>query len=306
MKTVPFLFAIDKNLIMQTCVCLSSLLRHADSDTFYDIFIIYSDDYDISKTQIAELPSHYGNCRLNFKPFKSDLEGLYEVRGITAATYYRLLAAEIITEYDKILYSDVDVIFRCDQSKYYDIDLGSNCFGAVDNYLELRPDIREYVSDVIKLDPSKGYYYAGNLVMNLKQLREDNVGEKFRELCRLKLSKQDMDIINIACNGRFLPLPPEFCLTVQLYDLLVNSREMQSLVPKESVEFALKYGTIHYNGNKPWDTWCHHQDVWWEEYRKSPFFSEKHYADWFLSRYDTYGRLSLKDRIKLVINYFRK
>ena len=158
MTTVPILFAFDNKLVQPAGVCLSSLLENAGPDTFYDIFILHDGDTVIDG-RILSLPEHYGNCRITERRVENEFSGAYEIRGITSPAYYRFLAPELIPEYDKILYSDVDVIFREDLSPYYLTDIGDNYFGAVDNCSSLRPDVRKYVSEELHLDYRKGFYY---------------------------------------------------------------------------------------------------------------------------------------------------
>ena len=45
-------------------------------------------------------------------------------------------------------------------------------------------------------------------------------------------------------------------------------------------------------------------DIWWEYYRKSPFFDAKFYFDFFYSRLNEYDLLPLWKRIKILIRYF--
>lgn len=305
MRTIPILFTFDDKLVLPACVCISSLLRSAAPDTFYDIFIIHSDRIDLSKTDVARIPEYYSNCKLTFRPISGEFVGGYEVRGIPETCYYRMLSPELIPEYDKILYSDVDVIFRDDLTKYYDVDLGTNCFGGVDNCSKLRSSVQKYAREVLGIDPANGFYCSGNLLINLKQIREEGLCDRFRELGKNNYRQQDMDIINIACNGRFYAFPPAFCLATNIYRMIVSQRErMLELYSPEELDYALQFGIVHYSGAKPWKTWSHHFDIWWESYRNSPFYDENFYMDFYNSKEDEFDRLPLMKRIKILARFF--
>lgn len=305
MRTIPVLFTFDEGLVMPACVCMTSLLLNAEKDTFYDIFVLHSDKFDLSKSDVARIPEYSSNCKITFRAVSGEFIGAYEVRGITETCYYRLLSSELIPEYDKIIYSDVDVIFRDDLSRYYDIDLGDNYFAAVDNCSRLRPGVRKYLAEELHLNWEDGYYYSGNLVINLAQIRKDNKTTDFRELGKNIYNQQDMDVMNIACNKRFLRLSPSFCLTNYLYGLIVNRRgEMEEEFSGVELDYALEKGIIHYNGDKPWKTWCHHFDVWWEYYRMCPLFNERHYYEFYDSKSDELDKLSLWKRIKILGRFF--
>ena len=118
MKTIPIAFAFDKRIEMPAGVAIYSLLSHAAEDSFYDIFILHSDRLDFSSSPVKKLAELFPRCRISFRPVKDEFVGAFEIRGITETCYYRLLIPELIPEYDKILYSDVDVIFREDLGAY--------------------------------------------------------------------------------------------------------------------------------------------------------------------------------------------
>ena len=112
MNIVPIAFAFDNNLVMPACICISSLMMNANEDTFYDIFILHSASENLDKSDLDRIPNHYKNCRIQYRTVGNEFDGAFEIRGITTPAYYRLLIPELIPEYDKVLYSDVDVIFR--------------------------------------------------------------------------------------------------------------------------------------------------------------------------------------------------
>ncbi len=306
MKTVPILFSFDENMLMPAVVCLTSLLENAAESTFYDIFILHRPGCRLEGSALSALPEQYKNCSITFRQVDKDFAGAYEIRGISIETYFRLIAPELIPEYDKILYSDVDVIFREDLSRFYEMDLGDSYFAGVDNGSALRPDVHVHLKE-IGLDYRKGYYYAGNIVINSALMRKDGKIAEFRELGKQSFKQQDMDILNIACNGRIKPLGPSFCLTNFLYGLIVNRREeMEAIYGKAEIEHALLSGIVHYNGPKPWKQECLNMDIWWEYYRKSPAFDDKFCYDFWMDRATQLDHLPLMKRIKLVGRYFMK
>lgn len=307
MNIVPILFTFDQSLEMPAGVCMTSLLENADKDTFYDIYILHSPDCDFSKSRLQELPGIYGNCKLTFRRVIGEFVGGYEIRGIPETAYYRLISPELIPEYDKILYSDVDVIFREDLCRYYNIDLADNYFAGVDNCSALRPDVQNYLSNSLHLDYRKGYFYSGNLIINSAVIRRDGKMKEFRELGKNDYFQQDMDIMNIACNGRFLPLGPSYCLTNFLYELIVARRdEMEAIYGAEELDHALRSGIVHYNGAKPWKEACLNMDIWWKWYRRSIYFDQRFCLDFWNDQAYKLERLSFLKRIKLVGRYFRK
>ena len=236
METVPIVFAFDNNLVLPACICISSLLMNAKEDIFYDIFILHSSKVDLHKEQLDELPNHFKCCRIQYRVVDNTFDQAFEIRGITAATYYRLLIPELIPEYDKVIYADVDIIFRMDLSELYNTEIG-------DNY--------------------------------------------------------------IVCKDKIYYLPMEYNMTDYSYMFAMRKRSLlQNLFSEEEIDDALKQGNIHYNGHKPWKKYSVNFDIWWEYYRKSPFFDEKFYFEFFYTRLNELDQLSLWKRIKILIRYF--
>lgn len=304
MNTIPIAFAFDNNLVMPACVCLSSLMMNAKPDTFYDIFILHSEKENLRKEELNQLPKHYPNCRIQYRTVGDLFDNAFEIRGITTPAYYRLLIPELIPEYDQVLYSDVDVIFRNDLSEiYHNIDLSHSYLGGVDSLSNLQPHLCKYYT---KLGiTAEGIIYSGNLIINSAKIIADNIIERFKQLAQNNYNYQDMDVLNLACRGKIKYMPMEFCLTTYLNDYAVHNRSV--LLPHwddAQIENAMTRGIVHYNGQKPWMGFCPNFDIWWEYYRKSPYFDEKFYFEFFYSKLNELDQLSLWKRIKILARYF--
>ena len=290
---------------MPAGVCIHSLLSHADKDTFYDIFILCNEDFADSRIRL--LPQQFPHCRITFRSVGNLFDDAYEIRGITKETYYKLYIPELIPEYDKVIYSDVDVIFREDLADVYDTDLGNCFFAAVDAFPVLNEDYLAY-HRTIGLDPeSDGYFYAGNLIVNSRLIREKNLIPRFLGHLHKPYRFQEMDIINLECRKNIKPLPPAFCLTGNYYEAIVTSRErLKNHYSDEELEHALKNGIVHYNGPKPWKEVCLNMDIWWDYYRRSVFFDEAFALGFWHDQTYRIEIMSLWKRIKQVARYFRK
>lgn len=304
MNIIPIAFAFDNNLTFPACVCLSSLMMHAKADTFYDIFILHSEKEMLRTEDLDKLPTFYPNCRITYRTVDNTFDQAFEIRGITTAAYYRLLIPELIPECDKIIYSDVDVIFRDDLSEIYQTDIEDYYIAGVDSIAHLIPDLKNYYEQVRHCD-SKGQIYSGNLIINSKKILEDKLIALFKEHIGEKYKFQDMDILNIVCNGKIKYLSPSFCLTTYINDFAVNNIDaLKENWAEVDVRYALEKGIVHFNGQKPWKGFCVNFDIWWEYYRKSPFFDQKYYFDFFYGKLDEQDQLPLMKRIKILVRYF--
>lgn len=305
MNVIPIAFAFDNNLVFPACICMSSLLMNANEDTFYDIFILHSKDVQLDKSKFDVLTATYGNCRIQYRVVDDVFAGAFEIRGITTPTYYRLLIPELIPEYDKIIYSDVDVIFRSDLSPAYDVDLtGKYVAATYDVDMNLSAEGRKHIDETLGLVHGE-YVQAGFVVFNTKLLREDVVQPRFIEHTSKKYKFQDQDILNIVCNGRIAILPWHYNMTTYSFQYMeCDYDRIRGKFANSTLDLAINSSTLHYNGQKPWNAACINFDIWWEYYRKSPFFDSKYYYNFFNNMLNEYDRLSLMKRIKILARYF--
>lgn len=304
MNLVPIAFAFDSNLVFPACVCISSLMMNSKEDTFYDIFILNSENDNIDRTQLDKITSYYKNCKIQYRYVDATFDSSFEIRGITTPAYYRLLIPELIPEYDKIIYSDVDVIFRSDLYGIYSkTNIEGFYFAGVNSLSHLVPEYSVYYKNM-GLDSSK-IIYSGNLIINSKKILEDGIIGEFKEHADKNYKFQDMDIINIVCRDKIKYLSSEFCLTTFISKWLVSDvNELYKIWKKDEIEKTKNIGIVHYNGQKPWKGYCVNFDIWWEYYRKSPFFDEKFYFDFFYNKLNELDQLSLWKRIKILVRYF--
>lgn len=304
MSTIPIVFCFDNNLVKPACVCLSSLLMSAAEDTFYDIFILHSQTENLAREELDKVTRYFKNCRLQYRSVDSTFDKAFEIRGITTPAYYRLLIPELIPEYDKVLYSDVDVIFRSDLGRFYNIDMDGYYVAGVDSLANLQPELVKYYNDTVAIGP-EGIIYSGNLIINSKEILKDNAIPRFKELAKNRYTFQDMDVINIACRGKIKYLSPEFCLTTYISEYNVYRRDdLLKVWNAKEIDDALSQGIVHFNGKKPWNDVCINFDIWWEYYRRCPFFDEKWYFDFFNYKLNELDHLPLMKRIKVLLRYF--
>lgn len=305
MNIVPIVFAFDNNLILPACVCISSLMMNANEDTFYDIFILHSAHIELKKEDLDRIPTYYKNCRIQYRQVDDTFDSSFEIRGITTPAYYRLLIPELITEYEKIIYSDADIIFRMDLSFLYHTDIESYYLAATrDIGLNFSDDGIKYISSVNGLRQGQ-YLQSGFIMMNCKKMLQDKLVDKFRHLAQKKLKYQDQDILNLTCGDNVLFLPIKYNMTDYSYYFLNKERnKITSILAGEDINEAMYHGNIHFNGHKPWKKYSTNFDIWWEYYRKSPFFDEKFYFDFFYHRLNIFDQLSLLKRIKILVRYF--
>ena len=288
MRSIPIVFAIDNNVVMPCSVTITSLLKNAKADTFYDIYILCNHsklDVD-GRKKLYDAFANSSQCRITFvdvslgEDFK---ETDWQATGhITKAAFYRLAIPLVFPQFEKVIYADVDMIFQQDLSELFVNSLQQQELIAA--VLDLAIDDKYYFQSKL---PSmigksvKDYFNSGFLVMNLKQMREENIVEEFNRHAKIKYDQNDQDVLNVVCNGRVQILPSMYNFQLSHFGNYMWGRETTSIQFGE----LFKHATLHYTGrNKPWNSLeCVAYDTWWHYYKMSPFYDDMVY---FKRQYD--------------------
>ena len=249
-----------------------SILENSDKNTYYDFFLLVTSSFSQrNENIIMELKNKY-KCNIHFMHIKSEFVNVPIHNSIIKSpTYYRLLAGILLPkEYDKCIYLDVDICVCKDLSELFNIDLKDNYIAGVvapGYYFAEEKNCKR-----LNLSSMKQYVNAGMLIMNLKKIREDNMTEKFIELLKKNYIDRDQDVINVACYGKILTLPPKYNVLVQRikenHPLLKNVYK-----EKDILEAKISPHIVHYClAKKPWNSLgIYMEEYWWNIAKKTPY-----------------------------------
>ena len=262
---IPLAIAFTPDYFVQAATTLRSVLDASPDGQFRVACMLTEEIPQRLQDKLKHLSE--GRLELEYIPLKGRLQGIYIDPRYTEAASLRLLLPELLPELDKILYLDCDIIVRQDLARLWEeINLGDNYLGAV---YEAAIEGQAERFRALGCDPAK-YFNSGVLLMNLKQMRAENVSEKLLEACRVPyLEFPDQDALNQICQGRVMPLSP-------LYNSIRTF-----FIPKYKPDFVRQYGeglwdkvqreaTIHYTGGKPWDLFTVQFGAWWRVYDTLP------------------------------------
>ncbi len=277
---IPIVFSFDENLIVPAGVCITSLLAVAKKGIFYEVYILHSPSVsDNDKGKIKQLSKNYNNCSFSFINMNDAFNGSFEIRDITKAAYYRLLIPRLISrDYDKVIYSDVDVIFKdCLSVVYSETVFQDEPIAGVKAAFVNNKE-KEYLK---KIDvPFDNYINSGFLIFNLKYHNINELVERFVYLAKKSYKYQDQDVINIACKGNILFLNPKFNSAQGMYrKAFLDKSILLEVFNTDEISDIINPIIIHYTGIKPWNSFCLRYDSWWECYKKSVFYNEAYYFE---------------------------
>lgn len=260
MNKIPVVFTFDKRIILGAAVSIKSMIDHALPTTVYDIYVYHPNIKDktikhfekmLDGTDHTITFEYLDGSRFDDVPINT--------RSGWVVTFFRLLIPELLPQYDKVIYSDVDVLFTADMWEVYNDDLTNYEWAGVraehnSPEIEMHKYFIENKSDFI--------YWPGFMVMNTKFMREN----KFIDRCfetmykfNTRLKFRDLDVINLTCT-RVKHIPFKYCTLQSIYylDNISDAEEYKMLSKIYSDEILMDArnnpAIIHYAGKpgKPW------------------------------------------------------
>ncbi len=258
---IPIVFCFDKRIVLGASVAIKSLIDCAKLDTIYDIRIFHSDlDIKVQKniTKLVQDTSH----NIAFHYIDPDIfKGApHNNHSWTELVYYRLLAPNILNEYDKIIYCDVDVMFKGDLADIYNLNMAGYEIAAVpvERNIEGKMICHKYFPE----NKNDMIYISSFLVMNASLMRKNGTVDKFFDVIKNignRLKFFDLDTMNIACD-KFKAIPFNYGVfqSIMYNDDISKASEYRFLKDIYSVDELIKAKEnpilIHYAGHpgKPW------------------------------------------------------
>ncbi len=274
---IPVVFAFDDNYALPACIAIQSLLDSKKPSTEYEIIVFHG---GLSPKTIQKMQKI---CPIRW--VKVDTAALKNVsQGWSGLeTYYRLLIADLLPEYDKVIWSDVDVLFKGDLADIYAQDLQGADWGGV---IAERQDETQGVHPHYPENKKPYVYMPGFMLIDTKLWREKKMWDKFVEIIKTygeRLKFFDLDILNLAAD-KIYPVPFEYCVLENIYDEMDKAPEYPWLDRAQGKDALLKAQKnpiiIHYAGRNP-KIWKREKDeipaYYWGYIEKSPFYDKENY-----------------------------
>lgn len=271
--TIPIAMTPDNNYVYPTIVAMTSILENKNDSTHIDFNILISDDVtDENKNRLRSLGGMYKNSSVKLIEMKDTFKDSYH-RWLPVSAYYRLLLANLLPQYDKVLYLDGDTFVRRDLKNMYDLNLGDNYIAGVKDY----PVICWRPADYAKrlgVGSINQYINSGVLIMNLKKIREDKLENKFKnfipELKDRGVSFYDQDVLNAVCYNKIKHVDLEYNAMQHFsYDYNKETKLLNCYSAKEMGKAYDDPTIVHFaGGNKPWKNKNIRFYDEWDKYRK--------------------------------------
>lgn len=269
-------FVTDDGYAMPTGVTIYSIYKNRNLKNKYAVYILGKDISDENKNQLKKL-----DCE-NFKIHLIDCVGedysnLY-LPGIpaTPTSIYKFFIPNILSDIDRVLYLDGDIIVKNDLEELYKLNLGDNYIGAVKDSIGL--------SNKKYLDGNYSYINSGVMLMDLDKMRRNDIPNKLLEYRKTGYNKfMDQDAFNYVLKGKILQLPFKYNTQLNVISTAIG------LNRDYTVENIVKYWKItedvasfsdifnhslilHYTRAKPWKYYDGYgNDLWLFYYYNSQY-----------------------------------
>ena len=275
-KIIPIYFTFDNNYVEPAAVAFYSLLQKAKSGIFYEMYVLHSDITNEKQELLQNIVKKFKNANLSFIDTHGFLQeewkngnfaGFNNTTIFTTDTIIKCFGAKFFPQYDKIIYSDVDVIFADNISEIYDINIEDKYMAAVKNI-----NLKYKKSELAHLKPEhfkmlEDTYFAGGIwVLNLKKIREDNLEKRFIEIIQdntIVKHWPDQDIMNIACENKVAYIPLNYISYPDLLDLLSDKNFVSHYTKEELFDSIFNPKIIHFAAFKPWNNDTQFANLWW-------------------------------------------
>lgn len=196
-------------------------------------------------------------------------------------SYYRIAVPYILKNYEKVIFTDCDMLARSDIAPLLDIDISDSCIAAAPDAVwqglyVCRPFLQAYCENDFPIKDPYKYINADLLVFNLEKCRETISQEEMLQLAQSRnFLNEAADVLNLAFEGQIKEL--DF---IWNYPVETNARIRHMLAYDITEEMHDQYlaaceapHLLHFAGKpKPWED----PDIefgfeWWKTAMKSPF-----------------------------------
>jgi lipopolysaccharide biosynthesis glycosyltransferase len=283
------MFCFNDNYAVPAAACFISIMEHSSAENEYFFNVLHSDISAEHQKMLSDDMKKFPNCRLIFTDMNNKFETEFSQTRqayYSKEMFYKLCCASIFPEEEKMIITDVDVIFLDDIALMYDafepdedFYFAGHGFTKRKNTSFCSNSFYEKFSDEEKNMIEDGVS-AGFLLTNLKKIRKDGIEKKMVDYAMensWRIVCPEQDVINLVCYSHIKKLPKRYMVCPYSYDDFKNGRNFSRLSKEENpdeIKNALENPVqLHYASEvKPWKfARCTKSEIWFEYFRKSVF-----------------------------------
>lgn len=292
MNEVVTAYITDDNYVMPTIVSITSAVMNKNENSIYKIYIIGVAINDENKKIFDEFISKNIKSKihieiLHFKQhYNFDNSHLY----VTSAAIFKFDIANILQDYDKVLYLDCDTIILKDLTELFNIDILNYYAAIVKDYYVM---IRDKHNKKIGIE---NYFNSGVMLLNTKILRLENIRDKLIDYKINGYNRfMDQDAFNFIFNNKVKFIHTKYNYIMDWFgNVNVDRKVLLEFYNDDINEPAV---IMHLAGPKPWnnDTSYNYFYDFWNYYQYTDYF--KNNPLWLINKISEQKTKSLENKI---------
>lgn len=289
---IPVMHCFNDNYAIPASVAFLSMLENANKNYFYKLYVLHSDITLQNQKILMSIISRFKNASLEFVNMNNKFKDLFEQTNskghYTKEMFYKFCAPSLFPQYDRIIITDVDVVYCGDISeefvKFKDDEENylAGIRGVMKKGGHIETIYKQIYSDFTEEEREKLLTGAGYWIFNLKKMREDNCEEKFYNFAiknSYRIKQPEQDTVNIICAPFIKLLPINSMVCTYAYDTYKTKEDMKQDVfnSADEIAYALDHPIqLHYATSvKPWNSIdCTKSNVWFEYIAKTPYLRD--------------------------------
>lgn len=289
-KIIPIALTFDERYVIPAGVAMLSLMEHADPNYFYEFNIIHHGLSIDSQKKLADNLKSFANQKIKYiyaeYSFADVFEQLNQQQHFSPEMFYKLILPSLLPGYDKVIVSDVDVVFMGDISPAYLNFTSDKYIAAIKHYSQIltvglntvykkfSPDYQNRVNN----------FGAGFMVYNLKKMRQDQIEMQMLEFLKQNIKKliyPEQEVLNYVCSPQTEYISLKYMMGASwVKDEISQLKSLQQYYSpytlSEITEAFEKPVQLHYaSALKPWNSpECYRLEIWFAALSKTIFVKD--------------------------------
>lgn len=262
----------DDEYAVPTTVMLTSAKIHKSIQTKYCIHVLCNNMSAYYQSKFLELSSD--DFRIMFVECNvCKYEGIKMPPNITLSTMIKCDLAELLPNVDKVLLLDGDILVKKDLKELYEVDMSNKIVAATNDMVGM---VDMKLHEIVGVER---YFNAGVMLLNLKLMRLESIGEKIIDAKRMAPSTWvlgEQDPFNKVCDGHSVILPLSWNVEIALLRHMEHSIEdinnFYGTSYSSYIEMEDSAGILHFCCFKPWKNKLLSYAPLWQKYHDiSPY-----------------------------------
>ena len=122
MQKIPVFFTFDANYLLAAKVAIHSMMKHASPQYWYELYVFHTTLSTKAQQSLQNSLKEFAYAELHFinvTQYDEKIKNFGTKAHYSKEIFYKLIATDVLPQYDRIICSDVDVVFTGDFSPVF-------------------------------------------------------------------------------------------------------------------------------------------------------------------------------------------